>query len=47
MKDVPYIVFDFELTRMERTAKRLWLGIVISLLVTIGTNMLWLLRFLH
>ena len=44
MKDVPYIVYESEMARMERTTKRLWLAITVSLVVTIGTNLLWFLR---
>ena len=44
-KDVPYIVYESEAARHERTVKRLliMLGIVIFLLV--GSNMAWLYVF--
>ena len=42
MKDVPYIVFETELARLERIIKREFLIIVIVLIMLVGTNACWL-----
>lgn len=42
MKDVPYIVFETELARLERIIKREFLIIIIILIMLVGTNACWL-----
>ena len=41
-KDVPYIVHEAELARAERTAKRLWITILLLIVLLVGTNGLWI-----
>ncbi len=36
MKDVPYIVFESEMARMERIIKRLWIVIIILIVLLCG-----------
>ncbi len=39
---VSYIVFEGEMTRMERTIHRLWISTILLLLALLGTNAGWL-----
>lgn len=39
---VSYIVFEGEMTRMERTNHRLWIFCILLLLTLIGTNAGWI-----
>lgn len=39
---VPYIVFEGEMTRAERTIHRLWISTILLLLALLGTNAGWL-----
>lgn len=41
-KDVPYIVYESEAARHERTVKRLLMALLITILLMVGTNMAWL-----
>ena len=41
-KDVPYIVYEGEAARHERTIKRLVTVLLITVLLMVGTNMAWL-----
>lgn len=41
-KNVPYIVYESEAARHERTVKRLLTALVITILLMVGTNMAWL-----
>ena len=41
-KDVPYIVHEAELARAERTAKRLWITILLLIVLLVGTNGAWI-----
>lgn len=41
-RDVPYIVYESEAARHERTVKRLLMALLISILLMVGTNMAWL-----
>ena len=43
--DVPYIVYESESARHERTVKRLIIALVISILMIVGSNMAWLYVF--
>lgn len=40
--DVPYIVFEGELARLERTTKRLVTVLLITIALLAGTNIAWL-----
>ena len=44
-KDVPYIVYESEAARHERTVKRLLTALLITILLMVGTNMAWLYVF--
>lgn len=39
---VPYIVYEGECSRHERTVKRLLTALLITILLMVGTNMAWL-----
>jgi hypothetical protein len=41
-KDVPYIVYESETARHERTVKRLLTALLVTILLMVGTNMAWL-----
>ena len=40
-KDVPYIVHEGIMARMERTIKRLWILAIILIVALVGTNAGW------
>lgn len=42
MKEVPYIVLETELARLERIIKREFILIIITLVLLVGTNACWL-----
>ena len=42
-ENVPYIVHESSMARMERTAKRLWITILTLIFLLVGTNCAWLL----
>jgi len=42
MRDVPYIVYESEMTRLERIIKRQFVLIIVTLCFLIGTNGIWL-----
>lgn len=42
MKDVPYIVFETEMARLERIIKRQFVLIIIGLVLLVGTNACWM-----
>lgn len=44
-RDVPYIVYESEAARHERTVKRLVKVIVLTLLLLVASNMAWLYVF--
>lgn len=39
---VPYIVYESEAARHERTVKRLLTALLVSILLIVGTNLAWL-----
>lgn len=39
---VSYILFEGEMTRMERVIKRLWILAIILIVLLVGTNVAWL-----
>ena len=41
MKDVPYIVHESEMARLERIIKRQFVLIVVALCFLVGTNVRW------
>lgn len=44
-RDVPYIVYESEAARHERTVKRLLTALLVTILLMVGTNMAWLYVF--
>lgn len=42
MKDVPYIVFESEMVRLERIIKKLFVLIVVLIVLLFGTNIYWI-----
>ena len=42
MKDVPYIVHESEMARLERVVKRLFVLLVVLIVLLFGTNAGWL-----
>lgn len=41
-KDVPYVVHEGIVTRLERTNKRLWILCIILIVSLIGSNLAWI-----
>lgn len=41
-RDVPFIVFEASMSRMERTIKRLWITIMLLIFLLVGSNLAWL-----
>lgn len=41
-RDVPYIVYESEAARHERTVKRLLTALLVTILLMVGTNLAWL-----
>lgn len=42
MRDVPYIVFESEMVRLERIIKKLFVLIVVLIVLLFGTNIYWI-----
>lgn len=42
VKDVPYLVHEGALARMERTVSRLWILCILLLLLLFGSNLAWI-----
>lgn len=42
MIDVPYIVYESEMARLERIIKRQFILIIASLIFLVGTNLYWI-----
>lgn len=40
--EVPYIVHEGTMARMERTVKRLWVTIILLIALFVGSNALWI-----
>ena len=41
-KDVPYIVYESEAARHERTVKRLIVALIVTICLLVASNMAWL-----
>lgn len=41
-ENVPYIVHESALARMERMVKRLWVTVLVLIFLLVGTNGVWL-----
>lgn len=42
MEQIPYIVYEQAEVRHERTIKRLIVALIIAIIATVGSNMMWL-----
>ena len=42
MRDVPYIVYESEMARLERIIKRQFILIIIAICFLVGTNAYWI-----
>lgn len=42
MKDVPYIAFESELARLERVIKKMFILLVVTVSLLVGTNAYWI-----
>ena len=42
LEAVPYIVHESAMARAERSAKRLWIAVLVLIIALIGTNGAWL-----
>ena len=42
MQQIPYVVFERSMTRMEMIIKRLIIAIIISILAIVASNTMWL-----
>lgn len=41
-ENVPYIVYEAEMTRSERQIKRLWIALIIAIALIFASNAAWL-----
>ena len=41
-ENVPYIVHESSMARMERQIKRLWIAVLLLIVLLVGTNAAWL-----
>lgn len=41
-KDVPYIVHEGDMARMERSNRRLWIIVLVLIVLLVGSNIAWL-----
>lgn len=44
---VPYFAYEGEMARSERTIKRLWILVIMLIVLTIITNILWIWFVMH
>jgi hypothetical protein len=42
MKEIPYIVFESEMARLERIIKKQFVLIIVAVVFLVGTNACWL-----
>lgn len=42
MKEIPYIVFESEMARLERIIKKQFVLIIVAVIFLVGTNACWL-----
>ena len=41
-KDVPYMVHEGDMARMERNSRRLWIIVLVLIVLLVGSNIAWL-----
>lgn len=39
---IPYLVHESDMSRMERIIKRLWILLILSIVLLVGTNAAWI-----
>jgi hypothetical protein len=44
--NVPYIVFEGEMARSERHARRLWIALIIAVMLIVASNVIWLIEWM-
>lgn len=42
MREIPYVIVESMLTRLERTLTKLWIVILILIVLLVGSNIAWL-----
>lgn len=42
MREIPYVIVESMLTRLERTITKLWIVIMILIVLLVGSNIAWL-----
>ena len=42
MEQIPFVVHEADMTRMERTNKRIWILCIVLIIALIGTNVGWI-----
>lgn len=42
MREVPYIVYESEMARLERIIKKQFILVIVSLIFLVGTNLYWI-----
>lgn len=42
MREIPYVIVESMLTRLERTITKLWIVILILIALLVGSNIAWL-----
>lgn len=41
-KDVPYLVYEASMTRLERIIEKLWIIVILLIILLVGSNGAWL-----
>lgn len=41
-ENIPYIVHESEMARMERANKRLWVTVILLIVLFVGSNLCWM-----
>ncbi len=47
MEHVPYIVYESEMVRAERHARRLTVALTVAVIVLAASNLAWMLTMIH
>lgn len=40
--NVPYVVHEGVMSRLERVIKRLWIALIMTIILLVGTNIFWI-----
>lgn len=41
-RSIPYIVHESDMARLERSIKRLWILLLVTIVLLVGTNAIWI-----